>query len=108
MPQKPKMPFESLPTYPVDSEVTVVDLTKDGLPFIPILGDTHFDAAPTSLYHGKWVPRHQNDWRDRQGEFALTKIVNRGGKLEISPRKGSFAGMPAAQPEFVVVNEAAQ
>ena len=42
MPQKPKMPFESLPTYPVDSEVTVVDLTKDGLPFIPILGDTHY------------------------------------------------------------------
>ena len=37
---------------------------------ISILGDTHFDAAPTSLYHGKWVPRHQNDWRDRQGEFA--------------------------------------
>ena len=28
---------------------------------ISILGDTHFDAAPTSLYHGKWVPRHQND-----------------------------------------------
>ena len=42
MPQKPKMPVESLPTYPVDSEVTVVDLTKDGLPFIPILGDTHY------------------------------------------------------------------
>ena len=42
MPQKPKIPFESLPTYPVDSEVTVVDLTKDGLPFIPILGDTHY------------------------------------------------------------------
>ena len=37
---------------------------------ISILGDTHFDAAPTSLYHGKWKPRHQNDWRDRQGEFA--------------------------------------
>ena len=36
---------------------------------ISILGDTHFDAAPTSLYHGKWVPRHQNDWRDRQNEF---------------------------------------
>ena len=37
---------------------------------ISILGDTHFDAAPTSLYHGKWKPRHPNDWRDRQGEFA--------------------------------------
>ena len=37
MQQKPKIPFESLPTYPVDSEVTVVDLTKDGLPFIPVL-----------------------------------------------------------------------
>ncbi len=36
---------------------------------VSILGDTHFDAAPSSLYHGKWVPRHQNDWRDRQGEF---------------------------------------
>ena len=42
MPQKTKIPFVSLPTYPVDSEVTVVDLTKDGLPFIPILGDTHY------------------------------------------------------------------
>ena len=31
MPQKLKIPFESLPTYPVDSEVTVVDLTKDFL-----------------------------------------------------------------------------
>ena len=36
---------------------------------VSILGDTHFDAAPTSLYHGKWKPRHPNDWRDRQGEF---------------------------------------
>ena len=36
---------------------------------ISILGDTHFDSAPTSLYHGKWKPRHQNDWRDRQNEF---------------------------------------
>ena len=42
MQQKPKIPFESLPTYPVDSEVTVVDLTKDGLPFIPVLGDAHY------------------------------------------------------------------
>ena len=36
---------------------------------ISILGDTHFDAAPSSLYHGKWVPRHRQDWLDRQGEF---------------------------------------
>ena len=42
MPQKPKQPFESLPKYPVDSEVTVVDLTKDGMPYIPVLGDTHY------------------------------------------------------------------
>ena len=42
MPQKTKIPFVSLPTYPVDSEVTVVDLTKDGLPFIPVLGDAHY------------------------------------------------------------------
>ena len=42
MPQKTIIPFESLPTYPVDSEVTVVDLTKDGLPFIPVLGDAHY------------------------------------------------------------------
>ena len=43
----------------------------------------------------------------RDGAYALTKIVNRGGKLEIGQRQGSFAGMPAAQPEFVVVNESA-
>ena len=42
MPQKPRTPFESLPKYPVDSEVTVVDLTKDGMPYIPVLGDTHY------------------------------------------------------------------
>ena len=42
MPQKTIIPFVSLPTYPVDSEVTVVDLTKDGLPFIPVLGDAHY------------------------------------------------------------------
>ena len=41
----------------------------------------------------------------RDGAYALTKIVNRGGKLEIGQRQGSFAGMPAAQPKFVVVNE---
>ena len=42
MSQRPKQPFESLPKYPVNSEVTVVDLTKDGMPFIPVLGDTHY------------------------------------------------------------------
>ena len=36
---------------------------------VTILGDTHFDAAPTSRYHSKWVPRHEKDFRDRQGEF---------------------------------------
>ena len=36
---------------------------------VSILGDTHFDTAPSSVYHGKWKPRHQNDWRDRQNEF---------------------------------------
>ena len=36
---------------------------------ISILGDTHFDAAPQSLYHGKWVPRDQRDWIGRQNEF---------------------------------------
>jgi len=46
-------------------------LTRDdGTYSISILGDTHFDAAPASVYHSKWVPRHQGDWRDRQGEFA--------------------------------------
>lgn len=42
----------------------------EGTYSISILGDTHFDAAPQSLYHGHWVPRDQNDRRDRQGEFA--------------------------------------
>ncbi len=36
---------------------------------VKILGYTHFDAAPQSVYHGKWVPRHDKDWRDRQSEF---------------------------------------
>lgn len=36
---------------------------------ISILGDTHFDTAPASVYHAKWVPRHAGDWRDRQVEF---------------------------------------
>ena len=37
---------------------------------ISLLGDTHFDAAPQSRYHGKWVPRNRQDVLDRQGEFA--------------------------------------
>ena len=41
----------------------------EGTYSISILGDTHFDAAPQSVYHGKWKPRHKNDWRDRQNEF---------------------------------------
>ena len=43
---------------------------NDGTYSVSILGDTHFDAAPSSVYHAKWVPRHRNDWRDRQNEFA--------------------------------------
>jgi AraC-like DNA-binding protein len=42
MQPKPKQPFESLPMYMTDSEVTVVDLTKDGMPCIPVLGQTHY------------------------------------------------------------------
>ena len=42
MQPKPKQPFESLPTYQTDSEVTVVDLAKDGMPCIPVLGHTHY------------------------------------------------------------------
>jgi len=46
-------------------------LTRDdGSYSISILGDTHFDASPSSVYHSKWVPRHEGDWRDRQVEFA--------------------------------------
>lgn len=41
----------------------------DGTYSISILGDTHFDTSPSGVYHGKWVPRTPNDWRDRQGEF---------------------------------------
>ena len=37
---------------------------------VSILGDTHFDASPTELYHGKWVPRGPKDLRDRKYEFA--------------------------------------
>lgn len=37
---------------------------------VSILGDTHFDAAPRHVYHQWWVPRHADDWRDRQNEFS--------------------------------------
>ena len=37
---------------------------------VSILGDTHFDAAPADVYHGRWVPRDAKDFRDRQREFA--------------------------------------
>ena len=42
----------------------------DGEYSVTILGDTHFDASPTELYHGKWVPRGPKDLRDRKYEFA--------------------------------------
>ena len=37
---------------------------------ISILGDTHFDTRPSSVYHDGWKPRHRQDWLDRQREFA--------------------------------------
>lgn len=37
---------------------------------VTLLGDTHFDAAPTGVYHGRWTPRDAKDFRDRQREFA--------------------------------------
>ena len=41
----------------------------------------------------------------RKGSYSLTRIVNKGGKVEISKRVGSFKGMPEKQPRFVVVKE---
>ena len=43
--------FQSLPHYPNTSEETVVDLSEDGLPCIPVLGDTHY-----SRFGGGTVP----------------------------------------------------
>ena len=37
---------------------------------VSILGDTHFDAAPASVYHADWTPRDADDARDRRNEFA--------------------------------------
>ena len=37
---------------------------------VSILGDTHFDAAPSSVYHAGWTPRDADDARDRRNEFA--------------------------------------
>lgn len=42
MPRRPTEVFKSLPHYPNTSEETVVDLSGDGLPCIPVLGDTHY------------------------------------------------------------------
>ena len=36
---------------------------------VTLLGDTHFDGLTPEVYHSKWVPRGQNDWRGRQNEF---------------------------------------
>ena len=37
---------------------------------ISLLGDTHFDTAPQTVYHTGWKPAHAADARDRQNEFA--------------------------------------
>lgn len=37
---------------------------------VSILGDTHFDAAPADVYHGRWKPRDERDLLDRRREFA--------------------------------------
>jgi len=37
---------------------------------VSILGDTHFDAAPADVYHGRWKPRDERDLRDRRREFT--------------------------------------
>ena len=43
--------FQSLPHYPNTSEETVVDLSADGLPCIPVLGATHY-----SRFGGGTIP----------------------------------------------------
>ena len=45
MPRKSAEVFQSLPTYTNTSEVTVVDLSEDGIPCIPVLGDTHYSRS---------------------------------------------------------------
>ena len=42
MPRRAKEVYRSLPVYPNTSEETVVDLSKDGIPCIPVLGDLHY------------------------------------------------------------------
>lgn len=37
---------------------------------ISLLGDTHFDTAPQTVYHKGWKPSSVADARDRQREFA--------------------------------------
>ena len=42
MPRRTQDVYRSLPIYPNTSEETVVDLSEDGIPCIPVLGDTHY------------------------------------------------------------------
>lgn len=45
MPRETRKVFQSLPVYMNTSETTVVDLSSDGLPCIPVLGDTHYSRS---------------------------------------------------------------
>ena len=45
MPQRSTNVLKSLPRYANTSEVMVVDLAADGIPCIPVLGDTHYSRS---------------------------------------------------------------
>ena len=45
MQRRTKYVYRSLPVYPNTSEVTVGDLSGDGIPCIPVLGDTHYSRS---------------------------------------------------------------
>jgi len=47
-----------------------------------------------------------NDLGYRKGAYAQTEITQTAGVVTVGPRKGTFAGMPSAQPKFEIVKEA--
>ena len=41
----------------------------------------------------------------RTGDYALTRIVQKGGEVSVGKRTGSFKGMPSDLPKFEIVRE---
>ena len=62
----------------------VLPLSDDGCYSVALLGDTHYDAEPESVYHShydesnKWAKiQHEEFRRNGYGEFALRTLVDK-------------------------------